>query len=110
MRPKLGRLNALTLSHSLSLSLLLSSSLALFVLKTAETVGSQTVRLRASFTSLCLPRGAGHVCVCRQVGGPFGLSAGGDYVFVAEWGMHRIKVLKFDNKLAVLTSVAHFGM
>jgi len=44
-----------------------------------------------------------------QVGGPWALAALDDYIFVAEWGMHRVKILKLDSKTGQLKAEGFFG-
>jgi hypothetical protein len=44
-----------------------------------------------------------------QVGGPWALAALDDYIFVAEWGMHRVKILKLDSKTGQLRAEGFFG-
>jgi hypothetical protein len=43
------------------------------------------------------------------VGGPWELAAMDDFVFVAEWGMHRVKILKLDAKTGQLRAEGFFG-
>ena len=44
-----------------------------------------------------------------QVGGPWALAAYGDYVLVAEWGMHRIRVIHVVAKTGELRPALTYG-
>jgi hypothetical protein len=44
-----------------------------------------------------------------EQGGPWSLCALGDFVFLAEWGMHRVRILHLDAKLGELRAVGEFG-
>jgi hypothetical protein len=44
-----------------------------------------------------------------QIGGPLAMTTIGDYVIIAEWGMHRLKIIKLEAKSGKLVPVGFFG-
>jgi len=44
-----------------------------------------------------------------QIGGPMAMCTIGDYVIIAEWGMHRLKIIKIDSKAGTLVPIGFYG-